>query len=164
MCVSCIGLHVKAYVAILAQTFLWSRWVQIIDIIVMASLESLRKRVATSQASEVDAKKAKVSDTTSHTTPFKRKNASSDFGDLLSSPSKPENDQDDVTAGAQQTVEHGKQCLGCYRVVGQDSHMVCSNVPVVWFYQNGHGSFCRECGNLFRSLYKNRMTASLFEH
>lgn len=68
----------------------------------------------------------------------------------------------DVELGAQ-CAQVGKECIGCYRKFGIDHSVVAPHLPMVWQYNDGKGQWCRDCTSLFRTAYKPRISASLFE-
>lgn len=62
-----------------------------------------------------------------------------------------------------QQVEYGKECLGCYRQFGVDMSFMSAQTPLVWMYQDGKGTWCRDCNNVYRLMLKARMPAAFFE-
>lgn len=62
-----------------------------------------------------------------------------------------------------QTIEVGKACVGCWRAYGVDASFHVSSHELSWMYANGRGSFCRDCGNVFRVLHKTTMAVSMFD-
>ena len=54
-------------------------------------------------------------------------------------------------------------CFGCLRVFGTDFDFSSpGNIPFPWLYNDGRGCWCRDCSNVYRTMYKSKMTMTLF--
>lgn len=70
--------------------------------------------------------------------------------------------ENDMDTQESQNIGIGKECVGCLRQFGIDCSYLVAGTPLAWTYDDMKGSWCRDCYNLFKVMYKPRMNAPLF--
>ena len=123
-----------------------------------ASGKNLRERLSRARGGDPDGSFATPTKKARHDT------LASSQGQSASSPGvkSPASSQDrpgigDDDGGDECGAPPGKQCLACRRVTGTDSSFYCPGQPFAWLYSDGRAGFCKDCGSVYRTVYKMTM-------
>ena len=69
---------------------------------------------------------------------------------------------DDSDADEEQSLPEGKQCVACKRVTGRDASYYNPQAPFAWLYNDGRGNLCKDCGTVYRQVYRVAMCQPTF--
>ena len=87
-------------------------------------------------------------------------------GSLASPQSKKPRLSDVTDAGdgsdMEQCLPAGKECAACVRVTGRDASFYNPEAPVAWLYADGRGGLCKDCGTVYRQVYRSTMCQPTF--